>query len=79
VNNQAANSADGTLTANFTGGQCVVVASKNTGSTQHFYCTGYSGTLLGASTDLPGKLVLSDFACSTPPKCDPKTDPNQCK
>jgi len=36
--------------------------------------------LLSASTSLTkGNLVLSDFSCSTPPKCDPKTDPNQCK
>ena len=79
VNNQTGGAADGTLTANFTSGVCVVDATKNTGSTQHFYCVGYEGTLLGASTDLPGRLVLSDFSCATPPKCDPKTDPNGCK
>jgi hypothetical protein len=76
VNNQTGGAADGTLTANFTSGQCVVSSSKNTGSTQHFYCTGFSGTLTGASTTLPGRLVLSDFSCTTPPppKCDPTTE-----
>lgn len=39
-----------------------VTPSKVTASTQHFYvCAG--GTLLGASTHLPGKLVLSDYTC----------------
>jgi hypothetical protein len=80
VNNQTGGAADGTLTAEFTSGTCTAPASKNTGSTQHFYCVGYSGQLLSASTSLTkGNLVLSDFSCSTPPKCDPKIDPNQCK
>ena len=87
VNNQTGGAADGTLIANFTSGQCTVGTSKNTGSTQHFYCVGYGGTLLGATTgSLPGKLVLSDFSCASapppppppPPPCDPKTDPT-CK
>jgi hypothetical protein len=81
VNNQTGGAADGHLIAEFTSGQCSVDPVKNTGSTQHFYCVGYGGSLLSASTgSLPGKLVLSDFSCSAPPpKCDPKTDPNQCK
>jgi hypothetical protein len=80
VNNQTGGAASGHLTAYFTSGQCEADAAKNTGSTQHFYCVGYSGDLLGATTgNLPGKLVLSDFSCATPPKCDPKTDPNGCK
>lgn len=79
VNNQTGGAADGVLVADFTSGQCITGPLKNTGSTQHFYCVGYGGQLLGATTgSLPGKLVLSDFSCSTPPKCDPKTDPT-CK
>jgi len=81
VNNQTGGAADGLLSASWSSGNtCTVSPSKNTGSTQHFYCTA-SGALLGASTNLPGKLVLSDFSCGTPPPppCDPKTDPNQCK
>jgi hypothetical protein len=80
VNNQTGGAADGLLTAEFTSGTCGPIGPlKNTGSTQHFYCVGYSGQLLSASTgSLPGKLVLSDFSCSGPPKCDPKSDPN-CK
>ena len=80
VNNQTGGAAAGTLTATWdTGETCTVLASKVLASTQHFYCTA-SGSLTGASTNLPGKLVLSDFSCETkePPKCDPKTDPN-CK
>ena len=88
VNNQTGGAADGVLTANFTSGQCITGPVKNTGSTQHFYCVGFGGALLGATTGaLPGKLVLSDFSCAAappppppppPPPCDPKTDPT-CK
>jgi hypothetical protein len=76
VNNQTGGAAAGTLTATFTSGSFTVTASKVLGSTQHFYVTA-SGTLTGASTNLPGRLVLSDFSCATPPPpvCDPKLDP----
>jgi hypothetical protein len=81
VNNQVPAGSDaGQLTATFSSGDsCTVSASKVNGSTQHFNCIA-SGTLLSASTNLGGKLVLSDYTCETkePPKCDPKTDPN-CK
>ena len=72
VNNQTGGAAAGTLTANFSSGQCVVGASAVNKSMQHFYCIA-SGALQGASTNLPGKLVLSDFSCETS-KCvpDPK-------
>ena len=73
VNNQTGGAADGTLTATFTDGStCTTGPSKNTGSTQHFYCNA-GGALTGASTgSLPGKLVLSDFSCDTknPPPCE---------
>ena len=83
VNNQTGGAGAGTLSAVWSSGDtCTVSASKVLGSTQHFNCTA-SGTLLTASTNLPGKLVLSDFSCETktppppppPPPCDPKTDP----
>lgn len=74
VNNQTGGASAGSLTATFTSGTCTTGASKVLSSVQHFYC-GASGALLGASTNLPGRLVLSDFSCSTPPKCDPATDP----
>jgi len=82
VNNQVpSGSGSGTLSASWSSGDsCTVGPSKVNASTQHFYCTG-AGTLLGASTNLGGRLQLSDFSCSTvkpPPPCDPKTDPN-CK
>jgi hypothetical protein len=79
VNNQTGGAGAGVLNASWSSGDaCTVTASKVLGSTQHFYCTG-AGTLLGASTNLPGKLVLSDFSCSTkepppPPPCDPKVE-----
>jgi hypothetical protein len=77
VNNQTGGAAAGTLTATFSDGTtCITGPAKVLGSTQHFFCTA-GGTLTGASTDLPGKLVLSDFSCGGT-KCDPKTDPN-CK
>jgi hypothetical protein len=64
VNNQTRGAADGTLTATFSDGTVWTVgASKNTGSTQHFYVQS-AGTLQSASTgSLPGRLVLSDFSC----------------
>jgi len=74
VNNQTGGATAGELTAYFSSGTCGPVgASAVNKSSQHFYCTGFSGTLNGASTNLPGKLVLSDFTCQA--KCDPKTDP----
>jgi hypothetical protein len=76
VNNQTGGAPAGTLSATWSSGNtCTASASKVLGSTQHFYCTA-SGTLSGASTNLPGKLVLSDFSCDTkePPPCDPKTE-----
>jgi hypothetical protein len=88
INNQVpSGSGTGTLTATWSSGNsCSTSASAINKSTQHFYCTA-SGTLLSASTNLGGKLVLSDFTCSStctdpkgcePPPCDPKTDPT-CK
>jgi hypothetical protein len=77
VNNQTGGAPAGSLTATWSSGEtCTVSASKVTASTQHFYCAA-SGSLVSAVTNLPGKLVLSDFACGDT-KCDPKTDPN-CK
>ncbi|HXF47672.1 MAG TPA: hypothetical protein VNK91_16290 [Burkholderiaceae bacterium] len=84
VNNQTGGAPAGQLTATWSSGDmCVVGPSAVNTKTQHFNCTA-SGTLLSASTNLPGKLVLSDFTCQEikepppPPPCDPKTDPN-CK
>jgi hypothetical protein len=81
VNNQVpGGSGPGTLTAEWDSGDtCNVGPSKVNGSTQHFNCIA-SGELVSASTNLGGKLVLSDFSCESkePPKCDPKTDPT-CK
>lgn len=75
VNNQTGGAAPGTLSATWSSGNtCTVSPSKVNATTQHFNCTA-SGTLLGASTNLPGKLVLSDFSCgSVKPPCDPKAE-----
>jgi len=75
VNNQTGGAAAGTLTATWDSGDtCTVGPSKVLGNTQHFDCIA-SGGLVSASTNLPGRLVLSDFTCATktPPECDPKT------
>lgn len=72
VNNQVPlGSGTGHLTATFSGGSCSTDAGKVLYRTQHFFCTAV-GELLGASTNLGGRLVLSDFSCETK-KCDPKT------
>ncbi len=63
VNNQTGGAGPGSLSASWSSGNtCSTSPSKVNQSTQHFYCTA-SGTLLGASTNLPGRLVLSDFTC----------------
>ena len=83
VNNQTGGAPPGVLTADFSGTppECITGPSKVLSSTQHFYCSA-TGALLGASTNLPGRLVLSDFSCSSkctkgcePPPC---TDPKIC-
>ena len=75
VNNQTGGAAPGQLTATWdSGDSCTVGPSQVNNNVQHFFCTG-SGALTSASTNLPGRLVLSDFTCEKkpPPPCDPKT------
>jgi len=73
VNNQTGGAGAGSFTATWSSGDtCTVGPSKVLANTQHFDCVA-SGTLLSASTNLPGRLVLSDFSCET--KCD---DPKYC-
>ena len=79
VNNQTGGAAPGTLEATWSSGdKCTVGASKVNASNQHFYCTA-SGTLQSAVTNLPGRLVLSDFSCSQVCVDDPKTEVDECK
>ncbi len=76
VNNQTGGAGAGTLTATWSSGNCCTAsASQVNRSNQHFNCVA-SGTLLSASTNLPGRLVLSDFTCDSkePPPCDPKVE-----
>lgn len=75
VNNQTGGAAAGVLTATFSGVTYTVGASTVNQNTQHFNVSA-SGTLQGASTNLPGRLVLSDFSCDVkePPPCDPKKE-----
>jgi hypothetical protein len=80
INNQTGGAPAGVLTATWSSGDtCTVSASKVLGNTQHFNCVA-SGTLLSAVTNLPGRLVLSDFSCESkeppppPPPCDPKKE-----
>lgn len=81
VNNQTGGAAAGTLNATWDSGDaCTVGASAVNQNTQHFYCTA-SGTLQSASTNLPGRLVLSDFSCDEkkPPECIPTKENNYCQ
>jgi hypothetical protein len=77
VNNQTGGAAAGHLDATWDSGDtCSVDTSLRNAQTQHFNCTA-CGELTSASTNLPGKLVLSDFSCQKkeePPPCDPKTE-----
>jgi hypothetical protein len=80
VNNQTGGAGAGEITATWSSGDtCTTGPSKVNANTQHFDCVA-SGTLLSASTNLPGRLVLSDFSCEEKeePPCDPLTDPD-CK
>lgn len=68
VNNQTGGAAAGSLTATFSvGGTTTVVTtgpSKVLANTQHFIVgTDGDATLVNASTNLPGRLQLSDFSC----------------
>lgn len=63
VNNQTGGASAGLLTATFSDGTVWNVAPYSVlRNTQHFQVES-SGTLLSASTTLPGRLVLSDFTC----------------
>ena len=63
VNNQTGGASAGTLTATFSDGSVWTVGpTKVLSSVQHFYVES-AGTLQTASTNLPGRLVLSDFTC----------------
>jgi hypothetical protein len=76
VNNQTGGASAGTLTAVFsTAGGTITYITGPTSvlkSTQHFWVTtDGAATLVWASTDLPGRLQLSDFSCQPGGK-DPK-------
>jgi hypothetical protein len=84
INNQTGRNAErGDIWAEWsTGESCHVYASKVNKSTQHFNCTA-GGTLVSAMTNLPGRLVLSDFSCEKtcekdcepPPPCEKDCEP----
>jgi hypothetical protein len=79
VNNQTEGTTwAGTITVTFdAGGPVVQSADKVNRNVQHFWVYNPSGTVLtGASTDLAGMLVLSDYTCNDGYEpCDPYTDP----
>ena len=63
VNNQTGGATfTGEITATFSSGEKVASAYMVLRNVQHFSVTA-TGSLLDASTDLPGRLVLSDFDC----------------
>lgn len=63
INNQTTGiQTPGTLKATFSGGQVIAVADKVVNKTQHWTIDA-TGKLLDAETNLPGRLVLSDFSC----------------
>ena len=66
VNSQLGNAGlpNGTISYVFTGGDSGSTGpTMNNGPTQHFYVTS-AGTLFSASTNLPGKLVISGVECA---------------
>ena len=74
VNNKTGGAQAGDLEAHWSSGDmCLVSASKVNKKNQHFNCVA-SGELVSATTNLPGKLVLSDFSCEA--KCDKNCEPS---
>jgi len=78
VNNQTGGAGAGQLSATWDSGDtCQVGAYSVLSNTQHFSCMA-TGLLTSASTNLPGKLVLSHYTCTDtkepPPPCDPKKE-----
>jgi len=76
VNNQIPEGASaGTLTATWdSGDSCTVTSYKVLSHVQHFRCVDVRGALTNAYSNLPGKLVLSDFTCTRVKQCDPKAE-----
>lgn len=76
VNNQTGGATyTGSLSAYWDSGDgCTVSSYKVLSNVQHFRCTGVTGALTAAFTNLPGKLVLSDYSCRRVKTCDPKTE-----
>jgi hypothetical protein len=77
VNNQVpAGSRTGHLNATWTEDSCSTDAYKVNRSVQHFLCVDKEGALTAASTNLGGKLVLSDFTCTEEKKdeCVPEKE-----
>jgi hypothetical protein len=72
VNNQTGGAGPGTLTASFSDGTSWTVGpTKVNKNVQHFDVES-AGTLVSASTNLAGRLVLSDFTCDDSKKDDGK-------
>ncbi len=71
VNNQTRGEGPGTITVVFDNAVIVQGATKVNRSNQHFTFEHVGGTLVDASTNLPGRLVLSDFTCTGDPKDPP--------
>lgn len=64
VNNQTGGTgAAGTLTVQFSSGNQGPIAPYMVLKSVNHYSVTATGTLLGASTTLPGNLVLSDLSC----------------
>lgn len=63
VNNQTGGATTGTLTATFSDGSVWVVGPSAVNKNTVHFIVESAGTLVGASTNLPGRLVLSDFTC----------------
>jgi len=71
VNNQTGGAAGGTLTATIGGVVYTASAVQVNGNSQQFWIYDAPGQLTAASTNVPGRLVLSDLLCT-----DDKKDPD---
>ena len=82
VNNQTRGAAAGVLNVTFSSGSYgPIPASSVKKNNQHFnVSTTGAATLESAYTNLPGRLVLSDFSCDTKePPCEKDCEPPPCE
>lgn len=71
VNNQTGGAAAGTITVTFDNGDVITTGPSAVNQNVQHFIVESDGALVTAVTNLPGRLVLSDFSCEDGGKGDP--------